>query len=341
MSLNLEKLQDLLINSDLFTTHLNDFCKNLNSDRVHTNIIGNEEEDEDYLNNIPDLITPPENSRQTSEIEKSETNDNKETKENDTKVTKENDTKETKENDTKVTKENDKKSCEKVSSDTDNFIYNVTNLFFSLMLCNDLYYILYFFNRSYLSLFILNCLIFLFYNNNRDIIIEYISYIIINYSKYLYKFKCIISLNFDKMSSRILNYFFSKNTQMILKFAYNITKNKLVNKYKSVKYQLFNPTLLTRTNTESVYVVSFYLNGETYKIPIVSSHTGLNKKQPPIMILNKNEEDVTQKLLQFMGPNYDFYGMILKPKHICEKNLYFLLEDGSEMNILENDLIVL
>ena len=141
--------------------------------------------------------------------------------------------------------------------------------------------------------------------------------------------------------NNFLDYFFSKNTQMILKFAYNVTKMKVITTYKNYRDQLFNPPLLIQTSKDNVYTVSFYLNGVTYKIPVVVPRFSFDKKQGPLMVLNKDEDDVTQNILKYMGPNYDFYGMTLKPKHLNEKYLNFMMEDGSEMNILENDLIVL
>ena len=138
-----------------------------------------------------------------------------------------------------------------------------------------------------------------------------------------------------------MDYFFSKNTQIILNFAYNITKMKVLTTYRYYRDRFFNPPLLTQTSKDNVYSVSFYLNGETYKIPVVVPRFSFDKKQPPLMVLNKNEDDVTQNILKYMGPNCDFYGMTLKPKHLNEKYLNFMMEDGSEMNLLENDLMVL
>ena len=162
-----------------------------------------------------------------------------------------------------------------------------------------------------------------------------------NSSKY---FRKLLSLVKDKLNSfynYFMDYFFSKNTQMILKFAYNVTKMKVITSYRHYRDQLFNPQLLTQTSKDNVYSVSFYLNGERYKVPVVVPRFLFNKKQPPLMVLNKDEDDITQNILKYMGPNYDFYGIALKPKHLNEKTLNFMMEDGSEMNILENDLIVL
>jgi hypothetical protein len=96
---------------------------------------------------------------------------------------------------------------------------------------------------------------------------------------------------------------------------------------------------LNETNNEYVYCVPLYLDGENYKIPIVVDK--YKTKNPPLMILNKDEEDITSKLNEYLGPNYDFFGMILKPKHFGEKSLSFMLDDGSETTMDENDLMIL
>jgi hypothetical protein len=127
----------------------------------------------------------------------------------------------------------------------------------------------------------------------------------------------------------------------MLKFICNIGITTLKNKYMFYKNSLFNPVLLHETNKERIYCIPFYLNGKTYKIPIIENKSSLDSKQPPLMILDNNENEVTQNVIDFMGPNNDFYGIILKPKHLNYKSLVFMMEDGSEMNLLENDMIVL
>ena len=208
-------------------------------------------------------------------------------------------------------------------------------------MCSELLNLLYDFDRTSLSLFIFNFLMFVFYNSNKDIFIESQSNMYNVLCRYLSLMVKFIKEKSSHFYNYVLNYFFSKNTQLILKIAYNMTKTKVVRTYMEYKNKLFNPPLLFDCISEQVYCVSFYLNGETYKIPVIVNRYSFNKKQQPLMILNKNEEDVTQKISQYMGPNNDFYGMVLKPKYLNEQNLNFMMEDGSEINVLENDMMVL
>ena len=205
----------------------------------------------------------------------------------------------------------------------------------------ELYNLLYEFNRNNLSLFILNFLMFVFYNSNSDVLVESEYKIYTIGSLQLKNGVDFMHQQVNLLLNNFLDYFFSKNTQFLLKFTYNLTKMKLVKKYTEYKNYLFNPVLLTETNKEEVYCVPFYLNGTNYKIPIVVNKNFYNTKQPPLMILNNEEEDITQNIIDLMGPNNDFYGMMLKPKHLKQKSLNFMMEDGSEMNIKENDIIVL
>ena len=185
---------------------------------------------------------------------------------------------------------------------------------------------------------------FLFYNSNKDILIETQTNLLTNSNSYLNKLIEYVNNQLNNISNYLMNYFFSKNTQMLLKFAYNMSRNKFINTYKYYKNKfinLFNPSLLLKTSRDNVYYIPFLLNGETHRVPIVVPQFSYEKKQPPLMVLNSNEDDITQKILKFIGPNNDFYNMSLKPCHLGEKTLNFMMEDGSEINVDENDTIVL
>jgi hypothetical protein len=229
----------------------------------------------------------------------------------------------------------------RLNSKTDSFVYNFTNCILLTLLLTEFYHILVHFERSSFSVFVFNLLMVLFYNSNSDIIVE-------TQVQYLQKLKNILKSTSSFLKNKCnnlfeytLDYFFSKQTQMMLKIICNLGMTKLKNKYMFYKNSLFNPALLHETNKERVYCIPFYLNGKTYKIPIVENKSSLDSKEPPLMILDNNENEVTQNVVEFMGPNNDFYGMILKPKHLNYKSLVFMMEDGSEMNLLENDMIVL
>jgi len=238
-----------------------------------------------------------------------------------------------------------------ILNNTDEFTYKTNNTLLILTLLNSVIRLFYYdLNKYNLSFIVLNIIFFIYYNYlNIDITRKFV-----NNSNLvdIYKFASDNTLNFLRLVTQkfndtthyifnyIFDYFFSKNTQMILKIIYNMSKIRVINTYKIYKNKLFNPPLLTQTAKENVYIVSFYLNDTIYKIPIIEPRFSFEKKQQPLMILNKNEEDVTQNILQYMGPNSDFFGMVLKPKHLNEKTLNFIMEDGTEININENEIIV-
>ena len=322
MESNLQELKQLLSETLSDNTHL----------KLSEIFCGKDDND----NKIPDLITPPDTHRDNNEevptkLKEEDKNDPKEEDKN---------SNEDILNKLSLSVE-ELNSCKKIMNESDLFIYETTNVLFSLLMFTEIVNLYYNFNKISVSLLVFNYLMFVFYNTNKDIMINTQSDIFKNSSKY---FRKLLSLVKDKLNSfynYFMDYFFSKNTQMILKFAYNVTKMKVITSYRHYRDQLFNPQLLTQTSKDNVYSVSFYLNGERYKVPVVVPRFLFNKKQPPLMVLNKDEDDITQNILKYMGPNYDFYGIALKPKHLNEKTLNFMMEDGSEMNILENDLIVL
>jgi hypothetical protein len=298
-----------LLKSDQNTLVIDNTNNNINNNENETtNETTNETKNEDTSDNendIPDLITPPD-SPKNNNINREEYT-----------------------------------SCLKILDNTDNFIYKSTNTLFILLLCNDLFNILTTFDKTSLSLFILNSLMFLFYNSNKDVLIESQSNLFNNSNKYFIIIYNYVKNKFNYCFNYFMNYFFSKNTQLLFKFAYNMTKMKVINTYNNYKNNLLNPPLFVQTNKDNVYIVSYYLNGQTYKIPVIEPRFSFDRKQQALMVLNANEDDVTQKISKYMGPNNDFYGIVLKPSHLAEKSLNFMMEDGSELNVGENDIIVL
>ena len=331
MESSLQELKQLLSNtlSDNDHLKLSDIFSGISEDINNKTLIENDD--------IPDLITPPNTHRDNQSSEKSVVVESqKETMEN------KNDSNEhSNEDSVKPPFTDEYKSCIRLLNENDLFIYQSTNVLFSLLMFTEIVNLYYNFNNVGVSLLIFNYLMFVFYNSNKEIIIETQSGILQNSGKYFTKLLSLVKIKLSIFYSYFMDYFFSKNTQMILKFAYNVTRMKVITTYRHYRDQLFNPPLLIQTNKDNVYTVSFYLNGEKYKIPVVVPRFSFNKKQPPLMVLNKSEDDITQNILKYMGPNYDFYGMTLKPKHLNENSLNFMIEDGSEMTFLENDLMVL
>ena len=231
-------------------------------------------------------------------------------------------------------------------TDLDRNIYKTTNTLMMVMIINELLHLYMNYHRSSLSLLVLNILMYLFYNSFKNTIIKEQNAI----CKNVYQYSCTV-LTYAKSRSHnlfqnMMDYCFSRNTQMMLKFALNMSKRYLSRTYLTYKnkfWQLFNPPVLVSNVNEIVYSVSFYLNGNKYKIPVVVPRkcTSYGVKQPPLMVLNNKEQDIAQNIQQFMGPNHDFYNMPIRPRHLGEKSLYFMMEDGSEITILENDIMVM
>lgn len=366
---NLQELKDLLAetlsntensdNGSIRKEHnINTIMDNLFDMMNQTTLLNDNNltnEDEDEHDRIPDLITPPSVTPGTLTPRNNLTRDEQDESDNNVK----NDVVNNVVNDVVNDVVNEKSThckeydieqnerdcetdcCNRILYGNDVFIYQMTNTLLTLLLMTEFMNLVMYTDRMSLSLFLLNTLMFVFYNANHDIMVDTQRCIIGNMYKYVLRLFTNTKSQLKLISQSFMDYFFSKNTQMILRFAYNITKNKAIQTYTEYRDWAFNPPLLVKTNKDNVYSVSFYLNGEYYKVPIVVPRYSLDKKSPPLMILDKNEDDVTQKYKQLLGPNNDFYGLALKPKQLGEKNLNFMMEDGTEMNINENDIMVL
>jgi len=222
----------------------------------------------------------------------------------------------------------------------DAFMFKTANMFLTLLLLSSLFDVLCNYTKTGIVVFIINLCLFHFYNMNSNMfdnfdtssIIETLRHSFSELTSFiLFKTKSVGVWLFDKL--------FSKNTQFVLKIIFKIAKSNIISKYEYYRNTMFNPKLLNETNNECVYCVPLYLNGVNYKIPVVVEKH--NTKNQPLMILNKDEEDITSRISEFLGPNNDFFGMILKPRHFGEKSLSFMLDDGSETTMEEYDLIVL
>ena len=73
-----------------------------------------------------------------------------------------------------------------------------------------------------------------------------------------------------------------------------------------------------------VYEVSYTLRGKMYKIIIVKR----NGPCPILQINNENYEDITQKVLPYMGPNYDWHGAKFTPEFFGCHSMNFELSNG-------------
>jgi hypothetical protein len=79
--------------------------------------------------------------------------------------------------------------------------------------------------------------------------------------------------------------------------------------------------------------ITYVINGKMYKM-IVIPKRGPN---PILQISNDLENDVTDLILPYMGPQYDWHGSIFKPEFFGYKSLTFELGDGTEHTYDESD----
>lgn len=98
--------------------------------------------------------------------------------------------------------------------------------------------------------------------------------------------------------------------QMILQVMYASTVQYLLNNIKKLD--------------KHTYQVDYVINGKLYKMIVIP------KKGPcPILqIRNENEEDLTDYILPYYGPNYDWHSIKIIPQFFRCKQLIFEMDDG-------------
>jgi len=112
---------------------------------------------------------------------------------------------------------------------------------------------------------------------------------------------------------------------------------KIIYKMLLFKCVLFlNRKNLERINDNSS-ILTYYLDGRMYKI--VLDH----RKGPALVLLitDENQEDITTKIVPFLGPKRDWHKREFTPIFWGKKNLTFYLSDGQIMNFMEEEIIKL
>jgi len=83
---------------------------------------------------------------------------------------------------------------------------------------------------------------------------------------------------------------------------------------------------------KNVYEVSYQIKGKSYKM-IVTPDKGPAKI---LQISNDSEIDVTNRVLPYLGPNYNWHGTKLTPKFFGYTSLTFELYDGGEKTFTDD-----
>ena len=121
------------------------------------------------------------------------------------------------------------------------------------------------------------------------------------------------------------------------------TKNKVFIQYYSLQlllYIIWRNLLVYFNNSvkqcgKNRYEVSYILHNKTYKVRI-------NVKRGPIpiyKICDGEQNDITDMILSFMGPNYDWHNNIFTPEDLGFESIIFELSNGNVLTFRQNDKI--
>lgn len=100
--------------------------------------------------------------------------------------------------------------------------------------------------------------------------------------------------------------------------------------------QKYNLNIIKKNN--KLYEIFYIIDGNTYCFKA-------NKKKGPSDVLmittkeNEDDVDITDKVLMYMGPNQDFYGIKTTVKDLGYENITFYLSNGDEKLFKENEYI--
>jgi len=100
-------------------------------------------------------------------------------------------------------------------------------------------------------------------------------------------------------------------------------------------WQYFNSTIIQLETNK--YEVTYIIKGKTYKM-IVKPKRGPRRV---LIVSDENQEDVSDKIFPYLGPEENFHGEIYTPAFFKTKELIFELSNGSEQIFKENNQIIL
>ena len=89
----------------------------------------------------------------------------------------------------------------------------------------------------------------------------------------------------------------------------------------------------TVTRVGRNYHVEYVIEGRRY-VMVVRPKKG---PSPVLQVSNEQDEDVTEEILSFLGPEYNWHGKKLDPKFFGYETLTFEFADGSERTFTEEE----
>ena len=134
-----------------------------------------------------------------------------------------------------------------------------------------------------------------------------------------------------------------KKIKNLTKLVSSVEKNNLLILYGVLKLIFFNYyILLTQYLNKNVkqinsktYELSYVINNKLYK-NIITIKRG---PQPILQIINDENIDVTEQVLPYLGPCYDWHKNDITPKILGYKNLTFIVNDEQKYNYQTDNII--
>ena len=85
------------------------------------------------------------------------------------------------------------------------------------------------------------------------------------------------------------------------------------------------------------YELSYIINNKLYKLKLK-----IQKGPSPILqIINNDDDDITYKILPYLGPDYNLNGIKYTPRDFDTQELTYNLINGKTMTFKKNDIIEL
>jgi hypothetical protein len=124
-------------------------------------------------------------------------------------------------------------------------------------------------------------------------------------------------------------------------------KNALTSIYKTIHtilimtylilYQKLNRSLIHIKKNE--YDVEYFYNGQFYKIKIKNANGPF--KNQVLLITNTSSDDISEKIIPYLGPKYNFHNILYKPIDFDEQELQFYMSNGDILAFKNDEHIIL
>ena len=81
------------------------------------------------------------------------------------------------------------------------------------------------------------------------------------------------------------------------------------------------------------YEITYVINGKLYKMII----TPIRGPAPLLQVRDEKDDDITEKILPYLGPRHDWHGCKFTPKNFGYEKITFELADGTNKSFKKND----